>query len=42
MQPDGKERIVSYKADDHKGFLANVSYVVKGPRGEENSVYQNR
>ena len=42
MQPDGKERVVRYKANDNKGFLANVSYVVKGPRGEENKVYQTR
>ena len=42
MQPDGKERTVSYTADNRKGFLANVSYTVKGPQGEENSVYQHR
>ena len=42
LQPDGKERIVRYKANDQTGFLSNVSYVVKGPNGEENRVYQNR
>ena len=42
MQPDGNERTVRYTADDRKGFLANVSYTLKGPQGEENSVYQNR
>ena len=42
MQPDGKERVVRYTADDHKGFQANVSYVHKGPRGEINTVFHNR
>ena len=42
MQPDGKQRVVRYKANDEKGFLANVSYTVKGPRGEDNTVYQTR
>ncbi len=26
MQPDGRERVVSYSADDEQGFVANVSY----------------
>jgi len=26
IQPDGHERTVTYTADDHEGFLANVTY----------------
>ena len=37
IQPDGRERIVHYSADDEQGFLANVSY--SDPDGY---VYTNR